>query len=224
LERPDPSLEEDGADFKDFLNPNSLVTLTSCRVEPTLGNAVPGSRFQFLRQGYFCVDSIDSTGDNLVFNRTVTLRDTWAKIEKAQMRKHTEKPKKNARQETGAPLPEKRDELKPIDQEVTIEDFSKLDLRVAVIREASFVKGSKKLIKLMVDLGEGRFRQVFAGIRSAYPEPEKLVGKKVITVANLRPRQMKFGLSEGMVLSGVGKNRLGLATIDGHVLPGDRVM
>ena len=228
LERPNPSNEEDGADFKDFLNPNSLVTLTSCRVEPTLEHAVPGSRFQFLRQGYFCVDSVDSTADKLVFNRTVTLRDTWAKIEKAQKKtevhKHNEKPEKIARQETGTPQPERRDDFEPIGQEVAIKDFSKLDLRVGVIREASFVKGSKKLINLMVDLGEGRLRQVFAGIRSAYPEPEKLVGKKVIIVANLMPRQMKFGISEGMVLSGVGKNRLGIATIDGDVLPGDRVV
>jgi glutaminyl-tRNA synthetase len=228
LERPNPSNEEDGADFKDFLNPNSLVTLTSCRVEPTLEHAVPGSRFQFLRQGYFCVDSVDSTADKLVFNRTVTLRDTWAKIEKAQKKtevhKHNEKPEKIARQETGTPQPERRDDFEPIGQEVAIKDFSKLDLRVGVIREASFVKGSKKLINLMVDLGEGRLRQVFAGIRSAYPEPEKLVGKKVIIVANLMPRQMKFGISEGMVLSGVGKNRLGIATIDGDVLPGDRVL
>ena len=76
--------EEGGADFRDALNPDSLVTLTSCRVEPSLKGAQPGSRYQFERRGYFCVDSLDFTPEALVFNRTVTLRDSWAKIEKAQ--------------------------------------------------------------------------------------------------------------------------------------------
>jgi len=76
--------EEGGADFREALNPDSLVSLTSCQVEPSLKSAEPGSRFQFERQGYFCVDSIDSTPEAPVFNRTVTLRDSWAKIEKAQ--------------------------------------------------------------------------------------------------------------------------------------------
>jgi len=216
--KPNPGDEKDVSDFKTLLNSNSLEALTSCRVEPGLADAEPGSRYQFLRQGYFCVDSIDSSADKLVFNRTVTLRDTWAKIEKAQ--KKTGRPK--AAKEP-APLSEKSDGHKPVAQEITIEDFSKLDLRVAIVREAGLVEGADKLIRLMVDLGEGRLRQVFAGIRSAYPEPEKLVGKKVIIVANLKPRQMKFGLSEGMALAGVGKNRLGIATIEGELLPGDKV-
>jgi glutaminyl-tRNA synthetase len=73
-----------GPDFKSQLNPDSLVPLTSCRVEPSLADATPGSRCQFERQGYFCVDTKDSSAGKPVFNRTVTLRDTWAKIEKAQ--------------------------------------------------------------------------------------------------------------------------------------------
>ncbi len=216
--KPNPGDEKDVSDFKTLLNSNSLEALTSCRVEPGLADAEPGSRYQFLRQGYFCVDSIDSSADKLVFNRTVTLRDTWAKIEKAQKKTGIPKAAKEP-----APLSEKRDGHKPVGQEITIEDFSKLDLRVAIVREAGLVEGADKLIRLMVDLGEGRLRQVFAGIRSAYPEPEKLVGKKVIIVANLKPRQMKFGLSEGMALAGVGKNRLGIATIEGELLPGDKV-
>ena len=216
--KPNPGDEKDVSDFKTLLNSNSLEALTSCRVEPSLAGAEPGSRYQFLRQGYFCVDSIDSSADKLVFNRTVTLRDTWAKIEKAQKKTGIPKAAKEP-----APLSEKSDDLKPVGQEITIEDFSKLDLRVAIVREAGLIEGADKLIRLMVDLGEGRLRQVFAGIRSAYPEPEKLVGKKVIIVANLKPRQMKFGLSEGMALAGVGKNRLGIATIEGELLPGDKV-
>lgn len=216
--KPNPGDEKDVSDFKTLLNSNSLEALTSCRVEPSLADAAPGSRYQFLRQGYFCVDSIDSSADKLVFNRTVTLRDTWAKIEKAQKKTGIPKAAKEP-----APLSEKHDDHKPVGQEITIEDFSKLDLRVAIVREAGLIEGADKLIRLMVDLGEGRLRQVFAGIRSAYPEPEKLIGKKVIIVANLKPRQMKFGLSEGMALAGVGKNRLGIATIEGELLPGDRV-
>ncbi len=78
-----PDDVEEGMDFKSNLNPRSLETLASCQAEPSLKDAEPGSRFQFMRQGYFCVDTIDSTPDALVFNRTATLRDTWAKIEKA---------------------------------------------------------------------------------------------------------------------------------------------
>ena len=80
----DPDDVEYGADFKSNLNLNSLVTLTSCYVEPGLASATKGSICQFERLGYFCVDSVDSSDKKLVFNRTVTLRDEWAKIEKQQ--------------------------------------------------------------------------------------------------------------------------------------------
>jgi glutaminyl-tRNA synthetase len=83
---PFPEEVEEGLDFLSNLNPNSLEVLTGCKVEPSLAGVAPGSRFQFMRQGYFCVDS-DTTGDKPVFNRTVPLRDTWAKIEKAQKQK-----------------------------------------------------------------------------------------------------------------------------------------
>jgi glutaminyl-tRNA synthetase len=78
-----PGDAEEGSDFKSSLNPNSLDILSVCQAEPSLKEAEPGTRYQFLRQGYFCVDTADSTPDALVFNRTATLRDTWAKIEKA---------------------------------------------------------------------------------------------------------------------------------------------
>jgi glutaminyl-tRNA synthetase len=82
-ENPD---EEKSVDFKTFLNPNSLETLPFF-VEPSLAGAAPGSRYQFERLGYFCVDSKDSSAQALIFNRTVTLRDTWARIQKAQQKK-----------------------------------------------------------------------------------------------------------------------------------------
>lgn len=80
---PDPAGNKEGKHFKEFLNPSSLETLTDCRLEPGLAHAEPGSRYQFERLGYFTVDALDSSRDALVFNRTVTLKDQWAKIQQA---------------------------------------------------------------------------------------------------------------------------------------------
>jgi glutaminyl-tRNA synthetase len=80
----DPNEVDEGQDFKSNLNQSSVELLGSCRVEPSLASATPGQRFQFERHGYFCVDGVDSEPGALVFNRTVSLRDTWAKIEKKQ--------------------------------------------------------------------------------------------------------------------------------------------
>ncbi len=81
--QPDPSDVPEGVDYKATLNPNSLEVLKSAQLEPSLAHSKPGDRFQFERNGYFCVDTRDSLPGRLVFNRTVTLRDTWAKIEKS---------------------------------------------------------------------------------------------------------------------------------------------
>jgi glutaminyl-tRNA synthetase len=82
--KPDPTQSDPGGSFIDNINPDSLEILSGCKVEASLANAKPGYRCQFERMGYFCVDP-DSTG-SLVFNRTATLRDTWAKIEESQKR------------------------------------------------------------------------------------------------------------------------------------------
>jgi len=79
-----PADVEDGKDFKSYLNKRSLTILTDCRVEPGLETAEAGTFYQFLRQGYFCIDAVDARKDKPVFNRTTTLRDTWAKIQKQQ--------------------------------------------------------------------------------------------------------------------------------------------
>jgi methionyl-tRNA synthetase len=84
--------------------------------------------------------------------------------------------------------------------EIKIDDFSKVDLRIALIVNAELVEGSDKLLRLTLDVGEGRHRNVFSGIRSAY-QPAQLIGKHTVMVANLAPRKMKFGVSEGMVLA-----------------------
>ena len=83
---------------------------------------------------------------------------------------------------------------------ISIDDFAKVDLRVARIVDAAHVDGADKLIRLSLDIGEEKPRQVFAGIKSAY-DPATLVGRLTVMVANLAPRKMKFGMSEGMVLA-----------------------
>lgn len=84
FDQADPENDRDGGDFTQHLNPDSLEVLTSCRVEPSLLNAAAGAQYQFERQGYFCVDSVDSSPQHLVFNRTVPLRDSWSRIEQSQ--------------------------------------------------------------------------------------------------------------------------------------------
>jgi methionyl-tRNA synthetase len=89
------------------------------------------------------------------------------------------------------------EEIAPV---ITIDDFAKIDLRIALIVNCEPVVGSTKLLRLTLDVGEGRMRNVFSGIASAY-KPEDLIGKHTVMVANLAPRKMKFGVSEGMVLA-----------------------
>jgi methionyl-tRNA synthetase len=88
----------------------------------------------------------------------------------------------------------------PIAETISIDDFAKIDLRIALIVNCEPVEGSTKLLRLTLDVGEGRHRNVFSGIASMY-KPEDLVGKLTVMVANLAPRKMKFGVSEGMVLA-----------------------
>ena len=89
------------------------------------------------------------------------------------------------------------EEIAPV---ITIDDFAKIDLRIALIVNCEPVEGSTKLLRLTLDVGEGRMRNVFSGIASAY-KPQDLIGKHTVMVANLAPRKMKFGVSEGMVLA-----------------------
>ena len=90
--------------------------------------------------------------------------------------------------------------IEAIAPEIKIDDFAKIDLRVAKIVHCETIDGSDKMLRLTLDVGEGRTRNVFSGIKSAY-KPEDLIGKLTVVVANLAPRKMKFGVSEGMVLA-----------------------
>ena len=105
---------------------------------------------------------------------------------------------------------------------ISIDDFNKLDLRVAKIAKAEHVEGADKLLKLTLDLG-GTTCTVFAGIKSAY-DPAQLEGKLTVAVANLAPRKMKFGVSEGMVLAASGEGPgIFLLSPDSGAAPGMRV-
>lgn len=106
---------------------------------------------------------------------------------------------------------------------ISIDDFSKIDLRIARIVKADYVEGADKLLQLTVDIGDGQTRNIFAGIRSAY-DPKQLEGRLTVVVANLAPRKMKFGLSEGMVLAaGPGGKDLWILAPDTGAQPGMRV-
>ena len=111
----------------------------------------------------------------------------------------------------------------PIADEITIDDFAKVDLRVARVVKAEHVPEANKLLKLTLSLGGDQQRQVFAGIKAAY-EPEELVGRLVVMVANLQPRKMRFGLSEGMVTAaGPGGAEVFVLGVDEGAQPGQRV-
>ena len=97
---------------------------------------------------------------------------------------------------------------------ISIDDFAKLDLRIGTVLQCGFVDGSDKLLRFELDAGELGKRQIFSGIRAAYQEPEKLVGRKVVFIANLAPRKMRFGMSEGMILSAGDDSGLFLLDVD----------
>ena len=112
--------------------------------------------------------------------------------------------------------------IEPVAETIQFDDFAKIDLRIAKIVKAEHVEGSDKLLRLTLDIGDGT-RNVFAGIKSAYA-PEELEGKLTVMVANLAPRKMRFGMSEGMVLAaGPGGKDLFILNPDEGAEPGMRV-
>ncbi|HEY7371054.1 MAG TPA: glutamine--tRNA ligase/YqeY domain fusion protein [Polyangia bacterium] len=204
------AVENPGTDenksFLDEVNPESVVSVAGAVTEPYVATLTKhGTRVQFERVGYFCLDP-DSTAGSPIWNRTVGLKDSWARLEgKTQMKSSA----KGAATGTGkleskAPKKEKTAPAAP-PAEISIDDLGKVDLRVGLVKSAELVEGADKLLKLMVDLGEGRLRQIFTGLRASYPDPAVLVDRKVMVAVNLKPRQMKFGLSEGMIFAAGGR-------------------
>ncbi|MCF6768474.1 methionine--tRNA ligase [Thiotrichales bacterium 19S11-10] len=116
----------------------------------------------------------------------------------------------------------KKNEPLTIEDEIQIDDFMKVDLRVARIINADHVDGADKLLKLTLDLGNDMHKQVFAGIKSMY-KPEDLINRHTVMVANLKPRKMRFGLSEGMVLAAGDGKGIYLISPDEGAIPGSRV-
>jgi methionyl-tRNA synthetase len=126
---------------------------------------------------------------------------------------------KTAKAATAAPAPASAADA--VSGFIGIEDFARLDLRVGRVLSCGFVEGSDKLLRFELDAGELGTRQIFSGIRASYGEPEKLVGRSVVFIANLAPRKMRFGVSEGMILSaGFDGGGLFLLDADDGAQPG----
>ncbi len=140
------------------------------------------------------------------------------RIEEKQLNDMTEEAKQS--ESNDAPIGLLAEE--PIAEQINIDEFCKVDLRVAKIVDAGHVEGADKLLQFTLDLG-GETRNIFSGIKSAY-EPETLIGRLTVVVANLAPRKMKFGVSEGMILcAGCGENEIYLLEPDSGAQPGMRI-
>lgn len=167
----------------------------------------------------------DSLNKPLLNHEVQPFKALMARIEKEKIGAILEEAKSTASEQKQSPQPESSsNHLKddPISPEISFDDFVKLDLRIAKIAKAEHVKEANKLLKLQLDLG-GETKQVFAGIKSAY-QPEELEGKLTVMVANLAPRKMRFGLSEGMVLAaGPGGKDLWILEPHEGAEPGMRV-
>jgi len=173
--------------------------------------------------------SWSSISDPLLSHGINKFKPLLTRIEKEQIEAMTEESKDNmaaAQEETATQA--KTDTLTgpladdPIADEITYDDFAKVDLRIAKITKAEHVEGADKLLQLTLDIG-GQTRNVFAGIKSAY-KPEDLEGKLTVMVANLAPRKMRFGMSEGMVLAaGPGGKDLFILNPDEGAIPGMKV-
>ena len=125
--------------------------------------------------------------------------------------------------EAQAPQPAASPAAEPFKPECTIDDFAKIDLRIAKVLKAESVEGADRLLRLVLDVGGGIEKNVFAGIATAY-QPEQLTGKMVVFLANLKPRKMKFGVSEGMILaSGTGGKEIFMLTADPGAQPGQEI-
>ena len=169
---------------------------------------------KFLNAGTITFDNIETILENHKINGFVRL---FERINEEQVKAMTEESKENQAVPQPAPI-----SIEPIAPEITIEDFAKIDMRIARIVKAEKVEGADKLLRMQLDVG-GITREVMAGIAKVYV-PEQLADKTVIYLANLKPRTMKFGVSEGMILaSGTGDKDVFLLTADAGSKPGQRV-
>ncbi|MGX2975700.1 methionine--tRNA ligase [Ursidibacter arcticus] len=168
--------------------------------------------------------------DTPLFNHTIApFKSLFSRLEKKQIDAVIEETKQLFAQTTQQDAKKGKEvtacdtAVEPIAPEITIDDFAKLDLRVAKVLKCEVVPKSDKLLRFELDLGD-HTRQVFSGIKAAYNKPEELEGRFVIMIANLAPRKMSFGMSEGMILSaGTGGSNLFLLSADSGVTAGMQV-
>lgn len=158
----------------------------------------------------------------LVAQRINAYQPLFTRIDPKQIDAMTEASKDTLQQSATAPAATTAaTETKPEPAFIGIDDFARLDLRVGKVLECGFIEGSDKLLRFLLDAGDLGQRQIFSGIRASYGEPEKLVGRSVVFIANLAPRKMRFGTSEGMILSaGFDGGGLFLLDADNGAQPG----
>jgi len=170
---------------------------------------------RFLNIKELCLDDVDTVLQEHKINQFERLIER-VETEKVKAMIEESKQEQLGKEPTTAALDE------PLAPQCTIEDFMKVDLRVAKVLDASAVEGADKLLRLELDLGTSK-KTVFAGVAKAY-KPQDLVGRLVVCVANLKPRKMKFGLSEGMILaSGPGGRDIFMLSADEGAKPGQRI-
>ncbi len=145
------------------------------------------------------------------------------RIEPAKVEAMVEASKEDLAATAGVPQGNGELEKEPLAAEINFDAFAAVDLRIALIEKCEFVEGADKLLRLTLDIGDAK-RNVFSGIKSAYPDPSQLESRLTLYVANLAPRKMKFGVSEGMVLAaGPGGEEIYLLSPDSGAKPGQRV-
>ncbi|HEY0211773.1 methionine--tRNA ligase [Acerihabitans sp.] len=155
------------------------------------------------------------TGHTVATFKALFNRIDPAHVEKMVNESREEAAAAGAKAEVAGPLADA-----PLLETIAFDDFAKVDMRIALIKHAELVEGSDKLLKLTLDIG-GETRQVFSGIRAAYPDPRELEGRLTVMVANLAPRKMRFGVSQGMVMAaGPGGSDIFLLSPDAGALPG----
>lgn len=201
----------------------NLFRLLMIYLQPVLPQMAKGAE-EFLNDSFNWAGSKHILTDHPINKFKALVR----RVEPAKIEQMVEASKENLKAKSSGPAQEAAETnshlaKEPICDTITYDDFAKVDLRVAKIVKAEHVEGAAKLLRLELDLG-GDQRQVFAGIKSAYT-PEQLEGKLTVMVANLAPRKMRFGMSEGMVLAaGPGGKDIFVLNPDEGAEPGMRVM
>jgi methionyl-tRNA synthetase len=169
---------------------------------------------RFLNVDSLVLEDIDKLLENHKINKFERL---FERIDNKQVNAMVEESK-----ESQAPKQAAEEKTEPFKPEITIDDFAKIDLRIAKVIKAESVEGADRLLRLTLDVG-GPEKTVFAGVATAY-KPEDLTGKTVVVLANLKPRKMKFGVSEGMILAaGEGGKDIFMLTADSGAMPGHEI-